>query len=210
MGVAHDIRRYALLGAASLIAELSEEELTALRAVLLFGSAAKGTATEESDIDLFFDVELPVSGQKKLRARLNRLAAQFALSQTALQYKMRGIENEFSIAVGRLDEWPDLKRSIISTGIAVYGQYLAQPAGLRPYVVFTWEKIPLKAKGAFLNKIYGYVVKGKRYPGMVDKLGGRRIGRAAAMMQKEHGRQFEQALRKYRVPHSILEVWSDA
>ena len=121
-----EIFKYAIFASSYLINCLSEEELKKLRAVILFGSVAQGTATSDSDVDFFFDVDMPKSAQKKLRTKLNRTAEKFYLSNIAFEFKLKRIENPLSIIVGRIEEWPDLKRSIASTGIALYKKYFSK------------------------------------------------------------------------------------
>ena len=113
--LAEKIKRLAFIAAASLLAELTEKELKQVRSVILFGSVSQGTATKGSDIDLFFDVDMPHSRQKALRAKLNRLAEQLYLSHAALRFKMEGIENELAITVVNIAEWQELVRAIAST-----------------------------------------------------------------------------------------------
>lgn len=206
MGLEFEIKQYAILAAGYLLSKLSQKDLNALNSAFLFGSAARGTATEESDIDLFFDIDLPASAQKALRTKLGKLAADFCLSSAALEYKMKGISNEVSITVGRLSEWVDLSKSIASEGIIIYGKYTAKPPKLKAYTVLSWENLG-KYKGAFLNILHGYKSGGKRYEGLLEKKGGTKLGRGVIMVPAESRDAFIQVFEKYGVNYSRHDVW---
>ena len=72
--------------------------------------------------------------------------------------------------------------------------------------ILSWEKSG-KAKGALLNKIYGYKVRGKRYPGILEKMGGTKLGHGTIMVPAEHKDVFISVLEKYKVNYSRREVW---
>ncbi|MBI2971289.1 MAG: nucleotidyltransferase domain-containing protein [Candidatus Aenigmarchaeota archaeon] len=203
---AYELFRYAVLAAAYLVASLSESELKRMRTVLLFGSAARFAASEESDIDLFFDVAAPRRFQLALRAKLNKAAEQFYLTNAALAFKSQGADNELSIKVGRLEEWKELAHSIASHGIVLYSAYTAKPPGLKAYTILSWET-PGKSKGALLNKFYGYTARHKRYPGLLEKANGIKLGRATVMVPARSRGAFIDALEKYKVNYSRHDVW---
>lgn len=206
MGLESDVKKYAILAAGYLLSKLSQKELNSLNSVILFGSAARGTATEESDIDLFFDADLSASAQKAMKAKLGKIASEFYMSSTALEYKMKGVSNEISATVGRLREWEELNRSIASEGIVVYGKYTSRPSKAKAYTILSWEK-PGKAKSALLNKLYGYKAGKKRYAGMLEKRGGTKLGRGVIMVPAESRDAFIQVFEKYGVNYSRYDVW---
>ena len=201
-----EIFRYAAVAAAHLISGLSENELKRVRNVMLFGSAARFAASEESDVDIFVDVRGEKSFQLALRAKLNKIAEQFYLTSAALEFKSRGIGNELSIKVGKLEEWEEIAQSMASHGIVFYGKYTAKPPGTRAYTILSWETKG-KFKGALLNKIYGYKANKKRYPGMLGKFGGTKIGKATVMVPAESRDIFIDALEKYKVNYSRHDIW---
>jgi predicted nucleotidyltransferase len=201
-----EIFRYAMLAGAYLIASLSKNELKRVRSVLLFGSAARFAASEESDIDIFFDVSAPKRFQLSLRSRLNKVAGQFYLTNAALEFKSKGIDNELSIKVGKLEEWKELAQSIASHGLILYGKYTAKPPDVKAYTILSWEASG-KSKGALLNKIYGYRAYNKRYPGLLEKSRGIKLGRAVIMVPAANRDVFIDTLEKYRVNYSRHDVW---
>ena len=201
------IREYALLACARLVAGMPQNLLEGIRAVVLFGSVAQGTATEESDIDVFFDT---ATGKAvvRLKAYLRKAVRDFSLSPEALRLKMAGTSNQISAMAGNLEEWPDLQRSMISTGIVVYSRYAAKAKGLKPFVIFSWEGLKIRSRGAFLNKVYGYKSGKKRYPGLVKTFGGIRIGRSAIMLPLQHKDAFMRLLEKQGIEYRVIEVFA--
>src|SRR3989344_7636019 len=146
----YEIFRYSVLAASHLISSLSENEIKHVRNVLLFGSAARFVASEKSDIDIFFDVLASKRFQLALRAKINKAADEFYLTNIALVFKSKGIDNELSIKVGKLEEWKELAQSISTHGIVLYSKYITKPSGLKAYTILSWET-PGKFKGALLK-----------------------------------------------------------
>jgi|SRR3989338_2071719 len=202
---AFEIFRYGMLAASYLVSSLSEKELKRISGVTLFGSAARLAASEESDIDIFFDVSAPKSFQLALRAKLNKAAEKFYLTNAALEFKSKGVANELSIKVGKLEEW-QLSQSMPSNGIVVYGKYNTKPPDVRPYTVLSWESP--KNRGALLNKLYGYKVKNKRYPGLLQKANGIKLGKATVMIPAQNRDMFIDAMEKYKVNYSRYDMWA--
>lgn len=177
--------------------------------LILFGSVAQNRGSPESDIDLFFDTELPEKRRAKLRSDIRKAISDFRLSQEGLKFKMKGMANEVNFSVGKLDEWTSLKRSILSTGAVLYGRYRGQQgkAGLKHHLLIIWEAEG-KKRGGFLNKMYGYSVKSKKYRGFVEKCGGTKIGKSAIMAPIEYKDQLFGILEGYKLNYRVIEVFS--
>ena len=202
--IGRNILNYAIFASSYLINCLSENELKKLQDVILFGSVAQNMATADSDIDLFFNVDMSKSAQKKLIAKLNKAAEKFYLSNIAFEFKLEKIENPLSIKVGKIEEWPDLKRSIASTGIILYGKYATQIKE-KARTIFSIEQIG-RLEGALLNKLYGYKSGKKRYPGLIKKIGGIKIKRAF-IIPSEQKQLIKDIFRKYKVDYSTYDIW---
>lgn len=200
-----EIFHYATLAAAHLISSLSKGELKHVRNVLLFGSAAHFAASEESDVDVFFDVSASKTFQLALRAKLNKAGEQFYLTPAALGFKSKGIDNEVSIKVGKLEEW-ELAKSIASNGIVLYSKYSAKPPDTKAYTILSWESP--KNKGALLNKIYGYRANNKHYPGLLEKTKSMKLGKAVIMVPAQSRDVFIDVMEKYKVNYSRYDIWA--
>jgi len=171
--------------------------------IILFGSVARGEAEKESDIDIFIDIKKKT---RKIEKEIKRLEEKFYSSREASLFKLKGVNNKFSIIIGKLENWKELKTSIESTGILLYGKYI--PSGIkgRKHVVIFWDKIE-RNRGAFLNKIYGFKVKGKAYSGLIEKFNGIKLGKSSLMVPLEHREEITKLLKKYKVSAKIIEVW---
>ncbi len=193
---------YAVSFVAYLLKNLKDIE--SIREIILYGSVAQGSYTEESDVDLF----IVINKKGKIEAKIKDLEGKFYETREASLFKVQNIENKFSIKIGRLEDWEDLYRSIISTGIVLYGKYAANkiPKGMQHGIIIFWEKIQ-KNRGSFLNKLYGFTVYKKHYNGILDEISGKRIGKSSILIPIKHKDYLFKLLRKYDVEAHSIEVF---
>ncbi len=198
------LKGYASYFAAYLVSNLKSME--SITRIVLYGSVARDEATKESDIDIFIEVGKKT---KKFEREIKKVEERFYLSREAAIFKAKGLDNRFSIKYGELKDWKDLYRSIASTGIVLYGPYEAQelPSGTKHSVIIFWEKIG-RNRGAFLNKLYGFTVKGRHYPGILQKFGGRRIGKSCVMLPVQYKSEVFRLIKAHEVKAKVLEVFS--
>jgi predicted nucleotidyltransferase len=198
-------KKYALAAASFLLNSLPDNLFRKVRQVILFGSVAADLAAPESDVDIFIDADMTVAETAQAKRVIRKAAQDFGISKEALKFKLQGIDNPLSVRIGKLDEWKDLKESIESSGIVLYGTYA--PAGKlgKKYLIFYWEKLGIPNRGALLNKLYGYTA-GKRYPGLLEKLGGRRIGKSAVLVPVQRRNEIMRLMEKYGVDYKVIEV----
>ncbi len=206
--VGNELLKYAVMGVSYLISMLEDQEIRKIKQIIIFGSVARGNAIKDSDIDIFFDVIGSKKSQTSFRSKLNKNIEQFYLTNIALSFKMKSIQSEFSVKVGKLEEWKDLASSISSYGIVLYGKYTTSPPDLKGYTILSWEN-PGKAKGALLNKFYGYKAGQKRYPGLIKKYAATKIGPATIMINSSIREVFIDVLAKYGVNYSRYDVWTE-
>jgi len=174
--------------------------------IVLFGSVAKNEATKDSDIDLFIEVK---KHTKKFEEKIRDLERKFYESREAIIFKAKNVDNVFSIKIGKLKEWKDLQRSILSTGIILYGHYESKetPSGLKHNIVIYWDKINLN-RGAFLNKIYGFNINDKHYQGLLEKYNGRRLGKSCIVIPIQYKKEIFDLLKKYKVEAKTIEMFN--
>ena len=130
--------------------------------IILYGSVAKEDFNENSDIDLFIDT-------KEIETKINKILEDYCKTKKFKQWELKGINNPLSIISGKLDsnEWKDLKRSIINTGIILYGKYKAKAEKTNQYTLFSFENIkPNKKRVAVFRKLFGFKQAGKSYSGI--------------------------------------------
>ena len=171
--------------------------------VILFGSAAKGEASKSSDIDFFIEVKRNSKGFEK---EIINLVNDFYKSREALIFKTKGIDNKINVIAGRLEDWADLRKSIESTGVVLYGNYIASDVKGKKHVIFFWDKIG-KNRGAFLNKLYGFNSNGKRYLGLIENFNGKKLGKSSFMVSAEYREDIVKLLKHYKVNSKIIDVY---
>ncbi len=171
--------------------------------IILFGSAARGEAGKDSDVDIFIDIEKSTKSEEK---EIRKILDGFYKSREALIFKSRGIDNKINLIIGRLDDWKDLKESIESTGMVLYGNYV--PSGIKgkKHAIISWDKIG-KNRGAFLNKIYGVKIGEKKYQGLLEKLGGKKLGKSTIIIPIQHREEILKEVRNYEVNARVIEVY---
>ena len=181
------------------------ENIENVQRIILFGSVARDEGTKESDVDLFIEVKKKT---KKIENEIKKMIEGFYKSREASLFKLKGIDNEISIKIGELKEWKDLHKSIASTGIVLYGNYEISelPFGVKNYIIVFWEEIG-KNRGAFLNKLYGFKVKDKRYEGLLEKYNGNKLGKSCIILPINYKREIFKLLEKYKVQAKVMEVF---
>lgn len=204
-----ELKKYAFAFTDFMVNNIEEKWLDDMNSIILFGSVAQNRASKESDIDIFFDVIMPKSKISNFRRALLKIKEKFLLTNEALKFKSKKIYNEINFSIGNLKEWPEMKKSISSGGLILYGRYggIFQRKGLKHYLIFFWESIG-RNRGAFLNKLYGYRVKQNRYKGFLDAKG-MKIGKSAALIPIECKDEFIRILQKYKAEYKILEVYME-
>ncbi|MEA2054802.1 MAG: nucleotidyltransferase domain-containing protein [Candidatus Thermoplasmatota archaeon] len=198
----NNLKAYASTFASFLLRKL-EDKISDIDAIILYGSVAKGEATKESDVDIFIDTK------KDFREEIREITEKFYGSREAMLFKAKGTESEINTKVGELKEWTELHRSIASTGITLWGKYRAKemPIGSRHKIIFYWDKIE-KNRGAFLNKLYGYKSGNKRYPGLLEEIGGRKVGKSGIIIPIESKHELIELIKKYKVRAKSLEIFA--
>lgn len=174
--------------------------------IILHGSVARGDFDSDSDIDLFIDAD------KKKSKKIQNLEEVFYKTELAKKWELKGIENKFSIIVGKLDskEWKNLKRAIINTGVLLYGKYKSNAEKVHAYSVFVFENIkPDKKRVAVFRKLFGFKLGEKRYPGFVDELKGIKLGKSAILVPLEHVKKIKNYFHDKKIGFKIYDLWSD-
>lgn len=194
-------KSYASYFVSYLLANLKSME--EINNIILFGSVTKEEATKESDVDIFVELK---KENRKLKKEIEKSVEEFYKSREALLFKTKGIDNKINLIIGKFDKWNELKKSIESTGIILYGKYHGGKIEGKKYLIIFWDNIK-KNRGAFLNKIYGFRVKEKSYKGLIEILAGKKLGKSSMMIPVEHKKEIETLLEKYKVNAKVIEIW---
>ncbi|MBS3143638.1 nucleotidyltransferase domain-containing protein [Candidatus Woesearchaeota archaeon] len=185
--------------------EISNE----INKIILFGSVATGSFDKESDIDLFIDIK------EKNKNKIMKLLDLYYKSEDCEKYKLLDIKNDISLKIGNLDKWSNIKRSIISNGILLYGKYKDIPENLKQYTLFNIDsrKLDRNKKVKLWRLLYGYTqkIKKKEYKskGLIKELHGKRLGFGFFVLPVESVQKLIDILNKNKVGYKISDMWSD-
>lgn len=199
---------YALDFVSFLINKL-DVEASKINAVYLFGSASRGEADADSDIDIFVDTD-----DKNLESKLENIKSEFYESSKFKNYwRLLRIENDFSFTVGALDEWEDLKRSIISSGIVLYSKYKEKFKG-EIYAMFKIESKKKRSDNIRVwRMLYGYTQKvGKKAytkKGLVKELGGAKLAQSLFVVPLEKADTVLKEIRSKKLKYKMIQIITD-
>lgn len=202
MGNSNELTSYAMDFSSYIISKLDGVDR-----IILHGSIPRGDFNENSDVDLFFDTK-----DKKLEKKIKEYLDDYYKTKKFSEWKLKGIENPISIIAGYLDgeEWKDLKRALLNTGIILYGKYKAEVDKINQYVMLSFENVkPDKKRVSVYRRLFGFRVGKQEYSGAVKKVGGKRIGKGIIIIPIEHLIEIKNYLEKMKVSFNIYDIWSD-
>lgn len=176
--------------------------------IILFGSVARGDATQESDIDLFIDVLENDKKVEQIKRIINKIKDYFLESERIGKWKLLGIKNDFSIIVGRLkdDRWKDLRENISLYGMVIFKRYVEKKDGSN-YAAVKWfspKQINLRVK--LTRGLYGYKQKGKFYEGILKRIDAVSLGNGAALIPLQHLAKLTKILKELQIKFTIKET----
>ena len=174
-----------------------------VKSIILFGSVARNNFDDESDVDLFVECD------KKDEKKIKNILGLYQKTEEFEKFKLEGVKNEISIKSGSLEEWKNLKRSIISGGIVLYGSYHGTPDKLNHKLLFllNLEGISRAVKIKVWRSLYGYKQKvGKKIyisKGKVEK----KLGRGSFLVPIQDSQEVISYLNGNKIKYSLLDVW---
>ncbi len=179
---------------------LSNIELNRIRSIILFGSVARMEAGEDSDVDIFIDGD--VSDNES-----GSLLKMFCKTDAYRKWNLLGISNDIKVMCGNLGEWKDLGDSIIMDGIMLYGKYRGMPSDGKLMSIFAWEEIRPNSNRVLFNKrMFGFSHYGYTYSGMLEKCGGKKLGKGSIIVPYESHKEFLSLFRRHKVNWSVRKV----
>ena len=184
-------------------------QIPGVRSVVLFGSAAWGNATEDSDIDLFIDCDRDTE-DRAWKALLN-LDRQFHVRFSVIFYRPEERE--------AFDK--QFLESIVRQGRALVGDLpILTPSqlDLQPLRLVSYQTTRLspRKRAQFLREVDGYETRKRvgrktyvvQKPGFLKEAGGWRVGLGAVVVPEESIGAFDELLRRYGATRSIIPIWS--
>ena len=179
-----------------------------IESVLVFGSVARGQARKESDLDLCI--------------LLKKEHTKDSISNTLLDLEKKYNKNINIVFTD--SSFKDLDRQFIETilreGITIYGKTpdaSIQQLELEPYEIirFDLSNLDQSKKMKMKRLLYGVKTKkeykGKTYTneqkGLVEQLGGLRVGIASVLIPEKKSWELEEVLRKHQVSLRKITIW---
>ena len=197
-----DLIAYATAFVSFILPKIEVEE------IILFGSASRGEATKESDIDLFFNIKNK-NKEKEIKNIIKEQLNKFYKSYIYKQYKLKGLDNKIEIEVGDLNKWK-LKRSIISDGITLYGKYKTTPEKLKGYTLFNINPIKdITKRNKIIRQLFGRKEKTYTSQGIIEKTGGKQLSPASFIIPLENSKEVISFLSSEKLDFSFFELWTD-
>lgn len=181
------------------------KEIKKIKTIILFGSAARGDAEKDSDVDIFIDV---TEEEKRIEKEIKRITNNFFDSAKFKKYwELLGVRNEINVVVGNLDKWK-LKDSMLGNAIVLYQNYAPRLENGKNKVILSWGNIKPNSKRVMLNKkIFGYNYYGRRYKGALDKYEGRKIGSNVIIINVEFLNLFLKIFHDFKIPVKIIRIF---
>ncbi|MDI6738469.1 MAG: nucleotidyltransferase domain-containing protein [Nanoarchaeota archaeon] len=171
--------------------------------IYLYGSAARGSLAEKSDIDLFIDTADENAGTVE-KISVNAIK-RFYSSNDYEKWKRLGFMHTISVMAGALERW-ELKHGIMADGILLYSKKAAlMPAERRVMFIFKIPKIKKKYL-KFTRLFFGRKEVGYKDSGFLGKVKGDKISANVIIVPKEGQQETEKALQKEGIDYSMKEI----
>lgn len=180
-------------------------DINYIKRIILFGSIAREEASNESDVDLFIDI---IGNKKSVEIEIKKIKNEFLKSKKYQNYwLLKGIKNEIKPIIGRLEDWKELRNSIISNGIMLYGKFEEMPNKAVHKTLLAWENIKPESKRVLLSKrLFGYKKDKKIYKGLIQKYGGEKIGKGLISIPSSNTKIFLKLFRDMEVTIKIKKI----
>lgn len=186
-------------------------ELPGLEYVIVYGSAARGKYTEESDLDvlvIFADEGSEKKNAQKVRAGAAKVKGKLPIAPS--------IYNRKTLQRGD----PDFFRGVFKEGVIAFSKDMREipikhALSAEPFALFSYSVEHLSAveKSKFSHALLGRTTRagGKeyRYGGLLEHLGGKFLGKGAIIARYSHAEELREFFERHRVKFEEYLVWAD-
>ena len=174
-----------------------------VKAIILYGSLARGEFTSRSDIDLFI-LTTKDKTQKEIHDKIIELESEIGRN---IQPTIRTITELPKTDTGLL-------QNIFQEGKILY---LREPSDIpsaillqqKPYLIYSFQisSLAQKDKVRFNRQLYEQIKKGYKYKGLLQEIGGQKISAGCVMIPYEQKEKIEKFFKKFKVKFEQLKVW---
>lgn len=169
---------------------------------MLFGSSARGDTNRESDVDLLIDTPEPGPLEPEVRKQVS----EFERSVKVTRYwQLLGVRPVISVQVERLENWTALHLGLLKDGRVLYGPFTElTPKGGATVALLSWKDVPsLSVRTNLYRTLSGYVSRGQRYPGLLERHQGQRIAKGAILVPLSSLDVFKKGFQRLRVAYRV-------
>jgi predicted nucleotidyltransferase len=174
-----------------------------VKAVILYGSLARGEFTSRSDVDLFI-LTTEDKTQKEIQDKVIELESEIG----------RNIQPTIRTIVELQKTDTGLLQNIFQEGKILY---LREPSDIpsaillqqKPYLIYSFQISSLlqKEKARFNRQLYEQTRKEYKYKGLLQEIGGQRLSAGCVMIPYEQKEKIEKFFKKFKVKFEQLKVW---
>jgi predicted nucleotidyltransferase len=174
-----------------------------VKAIILYGSLARGEFTSRSDVDLFI-LTTEYKTQKEIHDKVIELESEIGRN---IQPTIRTIAELQKTDTGLL-------QNIFQEGKILY---LREPSDIpsaillqqKPYLIYSFQINSLlqKEKARFNRQLYEQTREEYKYKGLLQEIGGQKLSAGCVMMPYEQKEKIERFFKKFKVKFEQLKVW---
>jgi predicted nucleotidyltransferase len=178
--------------------EIVDTEVVA--AVVLFGSYARGDYTEGSDIDLLVLFREKADLERKSK-EIYGIAARSSLFFQVICMTLEELESS------------TLLESVLRDGKILFSSQEARKLltpVYKPYALVTYSTASLNAKQrvVFSQKLEGRRQKKYKYEGLIQKLGGYKVGKGVLMVPSANLKALTDRFERSKIDYTVRYVWT--
>lgn len=188
-----------------ILKKIAEElsKIEDVKAIILYGSLARGEFISRSDVDLFI-LTTDDKTQKEVQDKIIELESEIGRT---IQPTIRTITELQKTDTGLL-------QNIFQEGKILY---LREPSDIpsaillqqKPYLIYSFQisSLTQKDKVRFNRQLYEQTRKEYKYKGLLQEIGGQKLSAGCVMIPYEQKEKIEKFFRKFKVKFEQLKVW---
>lgn len=181
----------------------SLSEIEDLKAIILYGSFARGESSSRSDIDLFILTTYEKT-QDEIHEKIISLESETGRN---IQPTIRTIKELQKTDTGLL-------QNIFQEGKVLYTKEPADiPSAVllqqKPFFIYTFKisRLPQKEKVKFNRQLYEQTKQDYKYKGLLQEIGGQKLSAGCIMVPYAQKETIEKFFKKFKVIFEQLKVW---